>query len=184
MCSTFRVKKSSTSSVQFLPRLFVNKDIVPTVQKGKSFKYLGRYFNFSMDNNEHMSDLLETVNSLMSSIDKLSCHPKNKILLYHRYVLSKISLNLTIANLSKTRVTENRDNYVRHWLLLPISAPISSLVIPKSKFGINLILRCTKFLQCQTVICTRLSPNQEIQSLWKDQSTCTNMKYDAYRKTK
>ena len=67
-----------------------------------------------------------------------------------------------------------------------ISASLSSLVIPKSKFGINLILRSTKFLQCLTVICNslRLSPNQEIRSLWKDQSICTNIKYDVYRKTK
>ena len=77
-----------------------------------------------MDNVEHRSILLETINNLLCTIDKIPCHPKNKLLLYHHYALSKISWHLTIANLSKTRVVESLDNkvadYVLRWFELPI----------------------------------------------------------------
>ena len=42
ICSTFGIKKASTSSVQYLPKLILNHALVPTVEIGKSFKYLGR----------------------------------------------------------------------------------------------------------------------------------------------
>ena len=94
-----------------------------------------------MDNHDHMSEVLDLFSSLMRKIDLLPCHPKNKLLLYHRFVLSKVSWHFTIANLGKTWVAENLDNlvssYVRQWLDLPISATLSSLALPKTKYGIN-----------------------------------------------
>ena len=44
-CITFGIKKFSTSSLQFQPKLFINSKIVPPVRNGESFKYLGRFFN-------------------------------------------------------------------------------------------------------------------------------------------
>ena len=67
----------------------LNNDLIPTVEIGKSFKYLGRYFNFSMDNQNHLSEILDLLTNLMKQIDGIPCHPKNKLLLYHRFVLSK-----------------------------------------------------------------------------------------------
>ena len=66
----------------------LNHNLVPTVQIGKSFIYLGRYFNFSMDNHDHLSEVLDLVTNLTTQIDGITCHPKNKLLLYHRFVLS------------------------------------------------------------------------------------------------
>ena len=124
-------------------KLISNHDLVPTVSIGSSFKYLGRYFSFSMGNAEHRSILIETINDLLCAIDKIPSQSKNKLLLYHRYVLSKISWHLTIADLSKTWVIENKDNkaeaYVRLWLELPIS--IWSNVqqkLPKNIFDFSL----------------------------------------------
>ena len=59
-----------------------------------------------------ISDALDLFSSLMSKIDFLPCHPKNKLLLYHRFVLSKVSWHFTIANLGKTWVTDNLDHLV------------------------------------------------------------------------
>ena len=170
-CSTFGIKKASTSSVQYLPKLILNHDTIPTVEIGISFKCLDRYFNFSMNNHYHFSDILDLVRNLMKQIDGIPCHPKNKLLLYHRFVLSKLSWHFTIANLGKRWVVENIDNlvacYLRQWFELPISATLSTLILPKSKYGINYILPSTKLLQCQTVIrnSLRFSPNSDINSL-------------------
>ena len=101
-CSSFGIRKSATSSVQFLPKLIINKDLVPTVKIGESFKYLGRYVSFSMQNFEHKTILLDTITDLLTKIDNTPSHPKNKLLLYHRFVLSKISWHFTIADLSKS----------------------------------------------------------------------------------
>ena len=72
-----------------------------------------------------MSDLFDTTHSLMSKIKDLPSHPKNKLLLYHRLLLSKLSWNLTIADISKTWIIDNLDSivskYIRQWLELPIS---------------------------------------------------------------
>ena len=59
------------------------------------------------------SEILDLVINLMKQIDGIPCHPKNKLLLlYHRFVLSKISWHFTIADLCKTWVVENIDNLV------------------------------------------------------------------------
>ena len=134
--------------MQYLPKLFINQVTVPTVNIDKSFKYLGRFFNFSMDNFDHLSEVLQLVTDLMRKLDDIPCHPKNKLLQYHRFVLSKLSWHFTIADLGKTWVTENIYNlvskYIRQWLELPISATLSTLVLSKSKYGFSLVLPSTK----------------------------------------
>ena len=57
-CVTFGVKKYSTRSTQFQPKLLIDKQLVPPVKNGESFKYLGRYFDFDMTNELHKSKLL------------------------------------------------------------------------------------------------------------------------------
>ena len=56
-CSSFGIKKYSTRSLQFQRKVLINSTLVPTVKNGESFKYLGRFFNFEMDNNDHKSHL-------------------------------------------------------------------------------------------------------------------------------
>ena len=186
-CVSFGIRKSSTSSSQFLPKLIINRKLIPVVNISESFKYLGRYFNFSMENSKHMSILLETTNDLMTKIDQLPCHRKYKLSLYHRFNLSKIAWHLTIADLSKTWVVENVDTivskFVRHWLEIPISATLSILIISKSNYGLSLILPSTKFIQFQTTIGNALksSPNPDIRYLWQDSSQNTNAQYDPYK---
>ena len=70
-CSTFGIKQASTSSIQFLPKLVLNNAVVFPIEIKKSCKYLGRYFNFNMSNQQRMSDLLDTTNNLKSKINDL-----------------------------------------------------------------------------------------------------------------
>ena len=126
----------------------------------------------------------------MMKVDCLSCHPKNKFLLYHRFVLSKLSWHLTITDLSETWVIENLDSivtgYVRKWLELPISATISSLILNKYRYGINLVLPSTKFIECQTAIRNSLksSPTFDIKAVWAETNYGTNLQYDQFQSTK
>ena len=137
----------------------------------------------------HKSELSDTLNATLSEIDLLPLHPKNKLLLYSKYLLSKLSWQFTVANLPKTWVCEHLDNniarYLRKWLELPASATLSNIVLPYNKFGLNIQLPSTKFIQCQTVLrdALRTSQNKNIQALWKSTSSHTNIQHDTYRNT-
>ena len=132
-CVTFGAKKYSTRSTQFQPQLFIDKQLFPPFKNGESFKYLGRYFDFDMTNELHKSKLLSLFSTFMKGIDDLPLHPKNKLLVYHRYVLSKFPWHFAFADLLRTSVTENLDNlvsrYIRSWLDLPVSATLTSLAL-------------------------------------------------------
>ena len=112
--------------------------------------------DYAMDKKIHMSEVLDLLQDLMNRIDSPSCHPSNKLLIYHQFVLSKLSWHLTVADLSKTWVVQNLDyivtNYMRQWLDLPFSATLITPILKKSKYGIDLILPSITFTQCQTVI--------------------------------
>ena len=105
-CSTFGIKKHSSKSVQYQPKLFINHLLVPRTETGESFRYLGRYFNFNMSDEKHQSEICDLFNNIISKIDELHLHPRNKILLYSRYLLSKISWDFTITDISQTWVCE------------------------------------------------------------------------------
>ncbi len=117
----------------------------------------------------------------MSDIDLKPLHPKNKVLLYSRYVLSKISCHFTVATISRTWVTENVDSlinkYIRKWLEVPISGTLSNVYLTSNKFGLNIIPTSIKFTQCQTVLRNALktSPNDSIKELWKSTNNYTNI---------
>ena len=126
----------------------------------------------------------------MKEIDLKPLHPKNKILLYSRYVLSKLSWHFTIASIQKTWISENLDSvfkqYIRKWLEVPISGSLSNIYLTSNKFGLNIIPPSTKFIQCQTTIRSALksSPNESITHLWKSTCNHTNTQYDQYTSTK
>ena len=143
-----------------------------------------------MSDERHKSELCDLFNNIISKIDKLPLDPRNKILLYSRYLLSKISWNITITDISKTWICETLDNvatkYIPKWLELPISATLSNVYLPQNKFGLNIILPSTKFIQCQIVSRStlRASINEDINKLWSITSTNKNIQYDIYKNTK
>ena len=156
------------------------------VKTGKSFKYLGRYFNFQMSDEEHKFELTSLIEELMPNIDAKPLRPKSKLILYRRYVLSKVSWHFTVSNISQTWVKENIDsivnNYIRRWLEIPISGTLSAAFMPSHKFGLNICPTSIKFIQCQTIMRNALksSPNTEINEFWKSTSGNKNVPYDAY----
>ena len=121
-----------------------------------------------MSNNKHISELTDSLNATLSEIDLLPLHPKNKLLLYNKYLFSKLSWHFKVANLPKTGVGEHLDNnvvkYLREWLELPVSTTLSNIVLPYNKHGLNIQLPSTKFMQCQTVLrnALRTFPNKDI----------------------
>ena len=155
-CHSFGIEKSGTSSKQFQPKLFVNNEIIPPVKQDEYFTYLGRHFDYKMTNNQHKDDLLSDTKNIMKKIDDLPLHPKNKMLIYQRYVLSKLSWNWTIADIDITWFKQSLDSivnqYVRSWLEIPIAGTLDIIQLSKRKFGTCFVMVSTRFTQYQTVI--------------------------------
>ena len=90
-CKTFGIKKTITRSMQFKQKLFLLREQVPTVDMDKRYKYLGRWYNFEMDKAKHKANIIQLTNVILMKIDSLLLHPRNKILLYLRYLHTKLS---------------------------------------------------------------------------------------------
>ncbi len=90
-CMKFGISKKGSKSVQSKPAVYANGNIIGPLEQGESFKYLGRWFNFEMDNQKHKDELLQIRTQIMDRINSLPLHPKNKVWLYSQYLMSKLS---------------------------------------------------------------------------------------------
>ena len=126
---------------------------------------------------------------MLKIVGSLHIHPKNKLLLCDRFVLSKLSWHFTVADISKTWICEHLDNIVtkcvRQWLDLPISATISSITLSHKGFGLALQLPSLKFQQCQTALRSSLKQSRDktVNRLWKSTNCGTNIQCDVYKNT-
>ena len=159
-CYSFGIAKKDTRAIQIKPKLYINNLLITPVKPDESFVYLGRHFDFQMTEKEHKAEILNTVNELLETIDSLPLHPKNKIQLYQKYLLSKISWHFTVTNIPITWIKNNVDNivsrYVRSWLEMPISGTLKIISLSKQRYGINFIPVSTRYSQCQTTFSNAL----------------------------
>ena len=65
-CITFDIRKSLTKSIKFQPQLLINRVLVPQVKANEPFRYLGRYYDFGMSNEVHITELISTVTETIS----------------------------------------------------------------------------------------------------------------------
>ena len=90
-----------------------------------------------MMNNQHKDDLLPDTKDMMKTIDDLPLHSKNIMLIYQRCALSKLSCNLTIADIDITWVKQSLDSivnqYIRSWLEISIAGILHIIQLSKKK---------------------------------------------------
>ena len=189
-CCTLGIRKIETSSIQYSPKLFVNNKIIPAIKDNKDFIYLGRSFSFKMNNSYHKLELVSNTKEFLEKISSLPLHPRNKLLLYNNYVLSKLVWHLTIADLGLTWV---KYNFVGLFCSLMVRNPIQRhnrycTVIKRfeRKFGLNIITFSTKFTQSQTSIRKRLqnSKNHDIRKIHQLTSYESNIQFDQFSSAK
>ena len=68
-CSSFGIKKTLSKSIQYLPKLLIDNQLIPPVDIDKPFEYLGRFFYFKMSDDPHKDELISLTNDLMTDID-------------------------------------------------------------------------------------------------------------------
>ena len=107
-CSSFGKRKHGSKSFQLQPNLFINSEVINAVELCESTQCLGSWFNFEMDNQKHKKLVIKISSLVLNEIDRLPLHSKNTILLYSRYLLSKLSWHLTIADIEPTWIINPR----------------------------------------------------------------------------
>ena len=121
----------------------------------------------------------------MKKIDDLPLHPK-KMLIYQRYVLSKLSWNLTIADIDIIWVEQSRDSIVNQYVKIPVADTLDVIQLPKRKFGICYVMVSTRFIKCQAAIRNNLrkSLNNDVVRSYYDMNCDTNLQYDYFKSNK
>ena len=189
-CHSFGIKKAQGTSVQFKPKVYIDNVLVQALDQNESFLYLGRYFDFKMSDSMHKETLVTKIKEYMQKVDFLDMHPRNKILVYQKYILSKISWDLTVAKITDTWVKENLDSivnkYLRSWLEIPISGTLKISSLSKSKYGLNITSISTRLAQCQVTFrkCLKNSSNKDINKIHEMTRKGTNIRIDNYVSTK
>ena len=169
-------QETNNQTIQYLPKLFINNCLVPRVELGKSFCYLGRYFDFNMPDEDHKAEAYNTLTDILNEIDNLPLHPKNKIPLMQPICAFQNILAFHCIrhreHLGKRKTRWYHVHVCSEMTYLSISATLRNVQLPHNKFGLNIILPLTKFLQFETVSRNVLksSPNGTIKKLWKDTS--------------
>ena len=139
-----------------------------------------------MDNSYHKLELVSNTKEFLKKISSLPLHPRNKLLLYNKYVLFKLAWHLTIADLGLTWVKHNLDTlliyFVSSWLEIQVSATIDIALLSKVKFRLNIITFPTKFMQSQTSIrkCLQNSKNHDIRKIHQLTSYESNIQFDKF----
>ena len=109
-----------------------------------------------MNSQKHKEELSETTTTTLNYIDTLPLFPNNKLNLYSKYLLSKLSWHLTIADIPGNWVKEMLvylyHKKLRSWLDISINGTLDTVQLPKSKLGLNIIDISTKYVQCQVTI--------------------------------
>ena len=142
-----------------------------------------------MDNAEHKVNIIQLTKVILMKIDSLLLHPRNKILLYSRYLHDKLSWNLTVAGIDKTWTVNNIVNicrqFIRRWLDISPSRTLDLISLSTEKLGLEVADVSTKLQQCQVTVhkCLRSSPNVDIQQL-ADMADAKTKQYDRFRASK
>ena len=89
-----------SKSVQYLPKLLIDNQLIYPVNIDKPFEHLARFSDSRISDYQHKDELISLTNDLMTDIDAKPLHPKNKLNLHSRYV------HFTVKSITKTWVIQ------------------------------------------------------------------------------
>ena len=154
-CRTFGIRKESSVMAQYSPKLVINGGYIPPVEKNQGFTYLGRFFDFKMTAEVHITPLVEKCNRILEDIEDLPLHPRYKIKLYSKFLLPKISWDLTSPDKSITWVKKLLNSisngFIRKCLEIPSKGTLEIVKLSKERFGLDIIEISTVYQQCQEI---------------------------------
>ena len=126
-----------------------------------------------MNSVDKKSELVADMNKYFDILNRLSLHPKHKLLIISKYIYSKLRWRSFIYNIISIWVLHNLDSivkeYTKSWFHLPQSANIRHLYLPVKRFGMKFTLPSDAYNSSQltTRNISKQSKNPEIGDLCK-----------------
>ena len=94
-CQSYGARKLDGKYAQFRPNLTIMDVPVPSVEIDDSFKYLGKIFNFSMNDEPAKINLKTRLRELLDKTSSLDISPQMKLKILRLYIPSQISIRST-----------------------------------------------------------------------------------------
>ena len=116
MSTTSGIKKNGSSACRFRPYMIINNEIIPPIEIGESFIYLGRAFSFDMSTGHVKNELITDFNKYISILKQPPLHPKNKLPVISKFIYGKIRWRFSIYKLSETWVIQNLDSIIKEYM--------------------------------------------------------------------
>ena len=183
-CHTFGIKKYKTSSIQYQPYLMAINKIIPAIETGKSFRYLGKDFSFSMDNTPAKAEILQHLETHLTLTDRLPLHQRYKLKVIQQFTYSKIRWLLSINKFDVTWIKQSCDNlvtrFLRKWLNMHPGANISHMSLSHKRIGLNFSLpsHIYTYAKISTRSLMKTSADIDIRSLYVETQE-KNIAYDS-----
>ncbi len=142
-CSTFGMRKQNGRFEQYKPKLSIDNETIPQIEIGDHFVYLGKIFDFALNNVIAKENIKNKLRDLLKTTDNLKICSQQKLKILRIFVPSHMKYDLRSYDISLTWIAENLDtmivNAVREWLSLPINTCVSEVMsLPFSKGGYNI----------------------------------------------
>ena len=124
-------------SIYNIDRIFpIGDKYVPVVNIGESFTYLGKHFDFNMDNQKAKQQLKDKLTVLLRTTSGLDIKPQQKLEILKKFIPTQLSFELRIYDFSYTWIEQTLDsliaNAVRDWMTFPISTCVNGHLRLKS----------------------------------------------------
>jgi len=142
-CSTFGMQKKNNKYCQILPNLSLDNQQVPHIAINGEYKYLGRIFNFSMDNATAKTALEQKLTRMLIVTSGLKISAQTKLKILSTYIHSQLLFPIRTYDLTSTWVEQTLQaiciRFIRDWLEMPISACVTEMLeLPKSQGGLGI----------------------------------------------
>ena len=137
-CNTFGMMKKDNVYSQIEPGLYCNNGKIPPVPVGGNFTYLGKVFDFNMQNEPAKSMILNKLQTLINVTTGLKIRSQLKLKILNLFIHSQLTFELRLYNLGSTWITQHMDaiqtNFIRECLDLPVSSCVKELsILPKTR---------------------------------------------------
>jgi len=177
-CSTFGMRKQDGKYVQYRPNLSINNESIPPVEIGSSFTYLGKVFDFEMNNQAAKVQLTEKLTRLLKTTSALNINPQQKLKILKVFIPSQLSFELRIYDFAYTWIEQTLDtlicNTVRDWMTFPISTCVQEiLALPKNRGGFDIPSQksTAQKLRLTQRFALKFNKSEDMQSIWSATSS-------------
>ena len=111
-CLSFGMRKLNGIYSQFTPNLTIKDAAIPSVKINDGFTYLGKYFDFLMDNESTKTKLIQRLTDFLRTTSTLKVEAQLKLEILRLYISSQFSFDLRICNISYTWLEQNLDSLI------------------------------------------------------------------------